>query len=108
MRRHRAELTQVCDDAAVFVHRVLQALEGVVNGAEGEDDFGQLTLQRLQLVIVGGSSNHTVAVQGLSSFQPGVRSAATTAAAARTSTCWGSVWTAHYCSVLRPKGGNFD
>lgn len=62
LRRHGSELTQVCDDTAVFVHGVLQALEGVVHGAKGENDFGQLTLQRLQLVTAGGSSDHTVTV----------------------------------------------
>jgi len=60
-RRHRVGLTEVGDDAAVFLHRVFQPLQGVVDGAEGEDDLGQFALQRLQLV-VAGSSDHAVAV----------------------------------------------
>lgn len=48
----RARLTKVRDDAVVFLHRVLQTLQGVVDGAEGEDDIGQFALQRFQVVIV--------------------------------------------------------
>lgn len=55
-------LTQVGDDAAVFLHAVLQALQRVVDGAEGEDDVAELVLQRLQLVAVEESSNHAVAI----------------------------------------------
>lgn len=55
-------LTQVGDDAAVFVDSVLKALQSVVDGAEGEDDLRQLALQRLQLVVVEGASDHTVSI----------------------------------------------
>ena len=60
--QHGVGLTEVGDDAAVFLHRVFDSLQGVVDGAEREDDLGQLALQRLQLVVVDGASNHTVAV----------------------------------------------
>lgn len=55
-------LTEVGDDASMFLHRVFESLQGVVDGAEGEDDLGQFALQRLQLVVVDGASDHAVAV----------------------------------------------
>lgn len=57
-----AGLTKVGDDAAVFLHRVFEPLQGIVDGAEGEDDLGQLALQCLQLVVVDGASDHAVAI----------------------------------------------
>ena len=55
-------LTEVCEDAAVLLHRVLEPLQGVVDGAEGQDGLRQLRLQRLQLVAVDRTSDHTVAI----------------------------------------------
>lgn len=55
-------LTEVGDDAVVFVHAVFEALQRVVDGAEGQDDLGQLALQRPQLVIADGASDDTVPV----------------------------------------------
>lgn len=55
-------LTQVGDDAVVFVHTVFEALQRVVDGAEGQDDLRQLALQRPQLVVTDGASDHAVAV----------------------------------------------
>ncbi len=58
----RAGLTKISDDTAMFLHCVFKPLQGVVDGAEGEDDPGQFTLQCLQLVVIDGASNNTVAV----------------------------------------------
>lgn len=59
---YRVGLTKVGDDAAVFLYRVFESLKRVVDGAEGEDDLRQFTLQRLQLVVVDGASDHAVAI----------------------------------------------
>lgn len=55
-------LTQVSDDAVMFVHTVFEALQRVVDGAESQNDLGQLTLQRPQLVATDGASDHAVAI----------------------------------------------
>lgn len=64
-----ARLTEVSDNAVVFVHAVFEALQSVIDGAESQDDLGQLALQRPQLVIADGASNDTVSVQWLLSVQ---------------------------------------
>lgn len=46
----------------MFLQHVFESLQSVIDGAEGEDDFRQFTLQCLQLVVVDGASNHTVAI----------------------------------------------
>lgn len=58
--------TQVGDEAAVLVDRVLHALQPVLEGAEGQDDLRHFCLQRLQLPAAPGASDHTVAVQRFS------------------------------------------
>lgn len=59
---HWYGLTEVGDDTAVLLHCVFEPLQGVIDGAEGEDDLRQFTLQRLQLVVIDGASDHTVAI----------------------------------------------
>lgn len=58
----RACLTEVSDNAVVFVHAVFQALQRVIDGAESQDDLRELALQCPQLVIADGASDHTVSV----------------------------------------------
>lgn len=55
-------LTKVSYDAAMFLHHVFKSLQGVVDGAKGQDDLRKFTLQCLQLVVVYGASDHTVAI----------------------------------------------
>lgn len=62
-------LTEVSDNAVMFVHAVFEALQSVIDGAESEDNLGQLALQRPQLVIADGASDDTVSVQWLLSIQ---------------------------------------
>lgn len=68
----------------MFLNRVFQTLQGVVNGAEGQDDLGQFALQRLQLVVVV-ASDHTVTIQRLLSIYPGSISTGTTVSTSATS-----------------------
>lgn len=75
-RHHnRGQLTEVRDDAAVLLQRVLHTLQGVVDGAEGEDDVGQFALQRFQVVAVD-AFDHAVAVDRSQRSTAALRAAA--------------------------------
>lgn len=55
-------LTKVSDDAAVFLHCVFQPFQGVIDGAECEDNLRDFALQCLQLIVIDGACNHAVAI----------------------------------------------
>lgn len=55
-------LTEVSDNAVVFVHAVFEALQSVIDGAESQDNLRELALHCPQLVIADGASDHTVSV----------------------------------------------